>query len=385
MKQLLESDIEIVSKPKLNKGHTQKMTLRLGQIVAVYPNNNLVDIQWMFPQVGRMDKLELGRPYVGFQSGIHFVPQVGSLVTVGYIQELPILLTYTLPSSFSSMLSGLNDSTGTPMRIRRLQAGEISLNSVQDAEIYLHDSVDISDASNDSIVIDPSDGSITLDSIQLYLENEAGEMTMGMIVRNGQTITDDGQSTTTTSGGNALTELNISINQFADDTINSSSQSNPVVSNIIIGTVVDANGNQVQSPDNVNINLQVNMNSGIVVQFDANGNIFVNSNKVNLNTNNVDLTISGTTNINSNTMNVNVSGNTTIISNNINLNNATSTQGAARLNDTTLIDATTDPAFVSWIATVSAAIVSLGVPVPSVPISVSGEINSASSSVQIGG
>ncbi len=271
-----ESDLEVANKTKVNSGFTKRFTLRLGKITAVYPDDNTADVQWIFPNVGGMAKLELSKPYVGFQSGIHFIPQVGSLVTVGFAEDLPILLTYFMPTTFSNMLSGLKNNSGQITRIRKLNEGEISINSVQDAEIYIHDSIEMRDNTNDSIVINPTDGSITLDSLQLYIENEAGQMTMGMVVRNGEIITDDGQPVTTENGGNALTEFNISINKFADNTINVNSQENEPIAEITIGTLVDEEGKIVKNQIGKNIVCEVRFSSGATLQIDETGKFNVN-------------------------------------------------------------------------------------------------------------
>lgn len=276
MKKLFESDIEIANKTRVNSGFTKRFTLRLGKITAVYPDDNTADVQWIFPNVGGMAKLELSKPYVGFQSGIHFIPQVGSLVTVGFAEDLPILLTYFMPTTFSNMLSGLKNNSGQITRIRKLNEGEISINSVQDAEIYIHDNIELRDNTNDSIVINPTDGSITLDSLQLYIENEAGQMTMGMIVRNGEIVTDDGQPVTTENGGNALTEFNLTVNKFADNTINVNSQSNEPIAEITVGTLVDGDGKIVYSQGGNKIVCEIQFSSGALIRVDDTGKINMN-------------------------------------------------------------------------------------------------------------
>lgn len=270
---LIQSDVEPASKPKVNSGITKRFTLRLGKITAVYPENNNVDIQWIFPNRGIMEKLELTKPYVGFQSGIHFIPQVGSLVTVGFAEDLPILLTYFTPSSFSNMLSGIKNNQGLKTRVRKLNEGEISINSIQNSEIYLHDKIEMYDGMLDSIVIDPIDGSITLESLQTYINNEAGNITMGMVKRNGEIITDDGQSVTSTDGGNALTELKITVNKLADNSINSSSVKNKAVAEITVGTLVDNSGKIVKDQTDTTIVCQIKFSSGAVVNINEKGQL----------------------------------------------------------------------------------------------------------------
>lgn len=63
---------------------------------------------------------------------------------------------------------------------------------------------------------------------------------------------------------------------------------------------------------------------------------------------------------------------------NVNLNTIDPTKGAARLLDSVSINALTDPVFITWMQSVGS---SLSIPAP---ISVSGKITSASSTVRIG-
>ena len=278
-----ESDINISSTFKVNSGFTKKLSLRLGKIKSINTDKNTVDMDWLYPQRGELTKIELTRPYVGFQSGIHFAPEVGSIVIVGFVEEMPILLSYMLPTNFSNMLNGITNNQGTKSRIRKLLEGEMSLNSKQNAEIYIHDNIELKDSMNDTFIINPSDGSINLDSLQLYIDNECGNITMGMIERKGEIVTDDGELVTSVTGGNALTELNITVNKLADNTINSSSIENKKLASIVVGTLVDDNGNIVKSSDDTNINLQISMDSGVIVQIDEKGKIFLNTNKLNIN------------------------------------------------------------------------------------------------------
>lgn len=271
-----ESDLEPVTNRKVNSGFSKRLSLRLGKLTAIYPEDNTADIQWIYPARGGMSKLELTKPYVGFQSGIQFIPEVGSLVTVGFAEDLPILLTYFLPSSFSNMLMGIENKQGVTTRIRKLNPGEISINSVQNAEIYVHDKLEFTDKFGDSIVIDPSDGSINLESLQLYVTNEAGELVMGMVERDGVIITDDGQPVSEKNGGNALTEFRVSVNKLANNTINSSDVTNEPLAELTIGTVVDADGKIQYNQRGNQIVCEINFSSGALIQIDSKGLINMN-------------------------------------------------------------------------------------------------------------
>ncbi len=70
---------------------------------------------------------------------------------------------------------------------------------------------------------------------------------------------------------------------------------------------------------------------------------------------------------------------------NVNINTIDPTKGAARLLDSVTINALTDPIFMTWVVTISAAVNSLSSgAVPVVPTSAEGKISSASSTVRIG-
>ncbi len=271
-----DSELDASLKHKTNSGFTKRLSLRIGKIISVFPNNNTVSIQWLYPNNGVMSNIELTRPYVGFQSGIHFVPEVGSVVTVGFAEDSVILLSYSFPAPFSNMLLGVPNNAGVPTRMRKLGPGEISINSVQNAEIYVHDKLEFKDQYGDLIIINPVDGSISLDSLQLYMSNEAGTLTMGMVKRNGNIITDDGQPISTKNGGNALTELKIVVDKLANGTINSNNTSNPPVATITVGTVIDDNGNYEYTQTGKKIVCEINFNSGALIQVDETGNFIMN-------------------------------------------------------------------------------------------------------------
>lgn len=70
---------------------------------------------------------------------------------------------------------------------------------------------------------------------------------------------------------------------------------------------------------------------------------------------------------------------------NVNINTIDPTKGAARFGDSVTINALTDPVFITWMATISAAVNSLASgSVPVVPTSAHGMVTSSSSTVRIG-
>jgi len=174
------------------------------------------------------------------------------------------------------MSMGITNKLGKSTSIRRLLPGEISINSVQKAEIYVHDKLEFRDKFGDSIIINPNDGSVNLDSLQLYIKNEAGTLTMGMVKRIDSVITEDGESVTNLEGGNALTEFKLRINKFADDTINADSVGNEALAEVTVGTLVNDDGDIVYNQVGKKIVCDISFSSGAKVTIDEEGNINMN-------------------------------------------------------------------------------------------------------------
>jgi hypothetical protein len=261
------------------KGITRRLSMKIAKIRNVYPKENTVDLEWLWPIRGGADKVSIGRPYIGFRSGIHFVPEVGSIVIIGYAFNQMVMLSYLMPSDYENLLNAMPDSTGKPSRIRQMDIGEISLNSIQDSEIYLSEQVTIRDKNLNKIVINPEDGSILIDSLEFYVSNEAGDLHMGMVKRSvdgkEKIITDDGKDPITTNGGNALTELKITVNEFADGTLFGDSD-NTKIADVTIGTVVNEDGKKVLNQAGNEIVCEIKLASGALVQIDKKGKINFN-------------------------------------------------------------------------------------------------------------
>jgi hypothetical protein len=271
------------SKQTVTSGLTRKFSLRIGQISSIDKDNNKINIKWLYPMIGLLSDIDISTPYIGYKSGIRFLPEVGSILAVGFAEDIPVILSYNLPMNFGDMKNMAKDPYGNNTYIKDLNEGEISLTSIQNSEIYLHDDVEIRDSGVDSIILNSTDSSITLESLQLYMKNEAGKIDMGMITRNGKIITDTGGSVTEITGGNALTELKITINELADASINSSSVSNKSLAEITVGTVVDDSGNILATSDGEQIALQIKMSSGALIVIDKKGKMYVQAEQLNIN------------------------------------------------------------------------------------------------------
>ncbi len=260
-------------------GMTRRLSMKIAKIKNVHPESNTVDLEWLWPIRGGADQVPISRPYVGFRSGIHFVPEVGSIVVIGYAFNQMVMLSYLLPSDYSKLIDGNATPSGAPSYIRQMAVGEVSMRSIQGSEVYLHDQVTIQDKNLDSIVIDPDDGSITLDSLILYANNEAGNITMGPVIRTvdgvDKIITNDGSDVTSSVGGKALTEFTLTVNQYADATVFDGVPDSEIAK-ISIGTLVDDSGKKVLNQAGNQIVCNIALTSGAKVQIDSKGNVNIN-------------------------------------------------------------------------------------------------------------
>lgn len=260
-------------------GMTRRLSMKIAKIKNVHPETNTVDLEWLWPIRGGADQVPISRPYVGFRSGIHFVPEVGSIVVIGYAFNQMVMLSYLLPSDYSKLLDGNATPSGAPSYIRQMAIGEVSMRSIQGSEVYLHDQVEIQDKNLDSIVIDPDDGSITIDSLIFNVNNEAGNITMGPIIRTidgtDTIITNDGSNVTSSVGGKALTEFTLTVNQFADATVFDGVPDSEIAK-ISVGTLVDDSGKKVLSQAGNQIVCNIAFTSGAKIQVDSKGLININ-------------------------------------------------------------------------------------------------------------
>jgi hypothetical protein len=275
------NDLPLSNSP--HSGDMKRMSMRIAQITAVHIDDNTVDLKWLWPARGGISGVNLSKPYVGLRSGIHFMPEVGSIVVLGYAFNIPVILSYVLPTDYKKMLSGDKDSNGKATRLQKINPGEILLNSVQNAEIYIHDQIQLLDNAGDVILIDPGTGTILNDSLNWKITNEAGSIFMGMVKRvvaGKQTIiTSDGKPISSSTGGNALTEYKIDIKEFSDNTINDTS-ANPSIATITVGTLVDANGKKVLNEVGSQIVCDIKFASGARIQVDKSGAINLNEGRM---------------------------------------------------------------------------------------------------------
>jgi hypothetical protein len=284
-------DGRIVSEADLNNmpltntppsGDMKRMSMKVGKITSVDKTKNTVHLEWLWPIKGGVDNIPLSRPYVGLKSGMNFIPEIGSIVVVGYTFNIPVILSYILPGDYKKMLDGQLDNNNVPTQLRQLSPGEISLNSSGGSEIYLHDQLELTDGV-DEIILDPGTGTIQTISLNLNAINEGGNIFMGMIKRivkgKPTIVTNDGESILKENGGNALNELTINMKEFADNSINDNA-ANPNIVTVTLGTLVDKNGKKVLNEVGKQIVLDIKFKSGARIQADKDGNLNLNEGKM---------------------------------------------------------------------------------------------------------
>jgi hypothetical protein len=273
-------------------GLTAKLGMKIGKIVRVRAEKNTADLEWLWPIRGGNGSVKLSRPYVGLRSGINFIPEVGSQVIVGYSKDEIVLLSYLMPSDFDQLIAGATDNKGIPTRMRVMNPGEISLSSSDNSEIYLRDILELHDSKNNKITIDPTFG-ITASSTEFTVNNEAGQLFMGLVRRNSpyaapEIVTDDGLPIPSFNGGNALTEVTLNVKRTADGSDLTNNDATPNIAKITVGNLVDENGNKVVNQINKEIVCEIKigekkdptgrtiLNPGMKIQIDIDGNYNIN-------------------------------------------------------------------------------------------------------------
>jgi len=279
----LNSSLEIGSSANpaaADSGITRRLGLRIAKITSVNSSNNTVDVDWLWPIQGSMGGIEISSPYLGARSGIRFVPEIGCVIVMGFSGSKPIMLSYLLPVSYDKLKDSPKDSSGKRTRVREITTGEMYFNSSEDAELFLGRTVELRDQDNNSINIDPSDGSINLSSLSTYIDNESGRISMGQVIRNiddgVQVITKDGEPVTAVDGGNALTELTIKVKELSDATILNSDTPSPDIIQVTMGTLVSAGGLKVVNQAGNEIVSDTRLLSGARIQIDKDGNYNIN-------------------------------------------------------------------------------------------------------------
>jgi len=266
-----------------NGGLTRRLGLKIAKIVKVYPDKNEADVEWLWPIRGGQSGMPLSKPYIGLRSGIHFIPEIGSIVIVGYSGDEALMLSYLPPSDFDKLLSGQRDKNNVPSKIRKVQPGEMSFYSSKSAEIYLSEKIQLTDSASNQIVVDPAFG-ITFKSVNLKATNEAGNLTMGTVIRNSsgeeKIITDDGLDVNNLVGGNALNEFALGIKEKSDGSnLATDFESEPFI-NTIIGTYINDNGQKVLDQINEEIAISINMDPAALLPIVIPGSLGILDTKI---------------------------------------------------------------------------------------------------------
>jgi hypothetical protein len=266
-----------------NSGFTRKFSLRIGTISAINQKDNTVSVVWMDDRRGGFSVLDVGSgAYMGYRSGIRTVPEIGSIIVIGYAGQRTVPLAYLTPTDFSNLVNRTPDVTGgIPTFARILNSGEIDIYSSKAAELFLTDQVLIQDGKHNKILIDPKSSTISMNSINTDITNEAGRLFMGQITRTipgtaPKVITKDGLPTTSPVGGKALNEFKIQINETSDSTNFQTNAKSTPIAEVVVGTVVNSFGlkplNELGNPTVC----QVKFKSGALIEIDDEGNININ-------------------------------------------------------------------------------------------------------------
>jgi hypothetical protein len=173
-------------------------------------------------------------------------------------------------------LAGEKDNHGVKTYASEVLQGDIQIRSSKGAEIYLDDKIHFGDKDSNSISLDPKTGNIYLNSTNLIAVNDAGYVKMGQVIRGGKVITDDGLEVTDVLGGNSLNELKINIKELSDSSSITSTQENPTIAEVTLGTLVSESGKKIVNDKGNEIVCDINMESGARVQIDKKGNISIN-------------------------------------------------------------------------------------------------------------
>ena len=273
-------------------GLTKKLGMKIGQIVKIKSEDNTADIEWLWPTRGGVSNVRLTRPYVGFRSGMHFMPELGSVVSVGYAKDELVVLSYLMPSDVEQLLNGAVDNKGVPTRLRQMQPGEISLNSSGDAEIYLKDTLELRDSKNNKINLDPTNG-VSFSSADLNFSSDGGTLSMGLVRRTDPytgpyVVTDDGLPIESFNGGIPLAQVTLNVKRKADKHDLTSNSNSPDIAVVTLGNLVDDNGNKVVDQAGAEIVCEIKVaetkntltgaviKQGSKIQIDANGKININ-------------------------------------------------------------------------------------------------------------
>jgi len=246
--------------------------------------------------------------------------------------------------------------------IPKLKEGE-KFWEVGGSYMYMKENGDIvlSTVSQGYFILENNSGTLKSETVNWKVLNEGGSQYHGLVKR--LMLNADGTKSVqivTDSADDSLTEYRLKVVETADNELGVSGLNNPLC-DIIIGTVVDEDGNQVDKDGDVVVDptsalcLKISfVKSGtdlLTVTLDKSGQLIING----------------------------------------------GTNGVARKEDATLINSTTDSSFTSWMTAVDTflraassagalpgAVTAYTAAVASVPTTVDGKINAGSDSVKVG-
>lgn len=276
--------------------------LRFARITDVDTDKGVVGISWLDHPGGRVEVI-LSQPAWGFYT----VPVAGSIVACGFdTVDRTTILRY-IPIAYKARHGDPSEGAFEPQdALREVKEGEHFLKSIAGAEVYM----DV----NGNIVLSSGAGSywkITLEDLiqqnseTWKVQNEAGTLTMGIVRR----LYEDTDFTPVqvdnriikNGSDEAYVEYRLRVAETADASVGTAST--PDLVELTIGTLVDDDGNVVESANGANVTIDLNTKSDIGFRFqvDRDGNVdmtikdgktfTINANDFNINSD--DVTISG--------------------------------------------------------------------------------------------
>ena len=180
---------------RIDNIHTS--ALRVAKITNVDYESGLLDIVYLDGK-GVNPKISLTSSYAGARSFLGAMPTIGDYVIVGFQKSgnmvVPYILQY-LPRSYSSSLENdimsppqylVDQGTYTPERFRmhKLYAGEIYALSKYGSEILLDKDIYLSNSKLVELYLNAADKSISLSSLNTYLNSAGIRVNSGFAYRN---------------------------------------------------------------------------------------------------------------------------------------------------------------------------------------------------------
>jgi hypothetical protein len=195
----------------------QYFYIKVGVIEEIDLDKYQMVIRWHGGD-GVRNRVPISFPYMGPSGCIATLPEKGAVGIFGFYDEgdgkgSPLLLTY-LAAGLNSALNfnvvkiepdaiSTSDINEVPHRFRKLSIGEISISAPLGGSLFLNNSVEFHDNSQDQILIRDDDQSIISTSVQNFVFADGVSISSGPALRNSMVLYD--------SQGNKLSNYGSSV------------------------------------------------------------------------------------------------------------------------------------------------------------------------------